>query len=895
MNYKLIVTSILCVGLVACTKNVLKEVEPAAELEHYSLLVASETNKTALQHDGTTINWVAGDRISIVGADDNYNFVTSEGGRTALFEGKGILSSSNYLVYPYNEYASLADGVVTTELPLVQRPVALGFDPQAAICVAQYQAKTTMQMRNVFGAFKLPLTQTDVVRVDITSKGSVKIGGIVNITPSKTAPTVVAHSSTISLCKEDGSAIDAGTYYILAAPATLSSGLKVTFYYTDGGYAEKDSGTSATLNRCEVLNLVGVEKNLTRKYNTSATIDTYDFQKLASKTHPRLFLNDIDMSGVNKVAASGSNIYLTGIDKQLMDFAKKNVDNYKSINFKPYNSGLYFGDKLRLMICMAYAYRKTGETKYRDYAINNVMELCAYPNWNADPAHKNKNIQSTNPEYTPTSFLNTSDLLLATSLVYDWLYYDLTSSQRSTIKSAIKEKAYAWCKSDYNIWWWTYAGNWNQVCTGALMISALAIYTNGDTETLTILKDAFKSNNNMLDSIYGSYGAYAEGPNYWNLGTSFQVTALTALETALGTDLNLSNHTGFKKTPNYKSFAIANTKEDGCYTCFNYADCDYISHPEMEFWYFANKFNNKNLLFREVENALTPYADGDYSSFRCPPVPVYHCYKIGVFTPSVSTERLYTAQDGEIHLVIARTGWGETDKYLGLKGGKAETTHAHMDAGEFIYESQGIRWAIDYDHPDYSKMKTELEKLGEGYFDTKQTSLRYQLITINNRAHNCLTVNNKDHCVSGSATYSASYDSSSELGGKLTTTPVYFNDLQSALRKAVIKNGDYLEITDKITAKSGSAAHVRFSLLTKATVNILSDGIKLTQGGKSVKLTVTGCTPTYKKWSTDPSSSDWPSGKTRSFEDPLDANLCGFEYDIAAGATVSAVTTIKDL
>lgn len=894
MNSRIALIFILCAGLTACTKDIYIE-DNAPQLHHCSIQISSEAEKTALQSDAKTIFWTAGDQISLLGDGTDYCFTTKDSGTSAKFEGMADLSGAKYILYPYSRDASLESGKISTEIPEIQKPVANGFDPSAALCVASYSSASTIQMKNAFGAFRLTLTQTDVVRVDITALGSVNIGGRVSISLEGSDPSVAAKSPNISMSRSDGAEIAAGTYYLLAAPASLSAGLKVTFYYSDGGYAEKKSSTPGTLARNGVLNLQNIEKDLVRKYDSSATIDTYDFNRLACKAHPRLFISNNEMEGIKQQLASGANTYLTGIDRQLITLAKKNVNSYKPITFKPYNSGLYFGDKLRIMLCMAYAYRKTGETKYRDYAIQNVMGLCDYPNWNADESCKNKNIQSSNPEYSPTSYLNTADLLLAVGVVYDWLYADLTQEQRFAIVSAIKTKGYAYRNTDGNRWWRNTTSNWNQVCNGALMVSALAIHSSGDTETLSVLKEAFKSNDKMLPSIYGSYGAYAEGPNYWNYGTCFEVTSCTALETALGTDLGLSNHTGFQATPFFKLFAVANTEDDGYYTCFNYADCDYIAHPAMELWYFANKSGNRDILFKEVGNTLNPNPDGDYSSFRCPAVPLHHCYQMGAFTPGDIQDKLYVAQDGLAHLVIARTGWGETDKYFGFKGGKAETTHAHMDTGEFIYESQGVRWAIDYDHPDYSAIKAELAKLGEGYFDTHQTALRFQLVTINNRAHNTLTVNNKDHCVSGFGTFVSKYDSATELGGKLDLTPVFFNDLQSAERKIVIKNGSHLEVTDKIQTKSGAGADIRFSILTKAAVSILSDGIKLTQDGKSVKITVSGCTPVFRQWSTDPKSSDWPAGKTRSFEEPLDANLCGFTYSIPAGTTSTVITTITDL
>lgn len=45
---------------------------------------------------------------------------------------------------------------------------------------------------------------------------------------------------------------------------------------------------------------------------------------------------------------------------------------------------------------------------------------------------------------------------------------------------------------------------------------------------------------------------------------------------------------------------------------------------------------------------------------------------------------------GTTPVYIYRSGWNyKTDTYLGVKGGTASTSHAHMDAGSFIYEQAG--------------------------------------------------------------------------------------------------------------------------------------------------------------------------------------------------------------
>ncbi len=50
-----------------------------------------------------------------------------------------------------------------------------------------------------------------------------------------------------------------------------------------------------------------------------------------------------------------------------------------------------------------------------------------------------------------------------------------------------------------------------------------------------------------------------------------------------------------------------------------------------------------------------------------------------------------------------RTSWTDPDAmYLAAKGGRADLNHGHMDAGSFVFEADGVRWAIDLGGVNYN-------------------------------------------------------------------------------------------------------------------------------------------------------------------------------------------------
>lgn len=99
---------------------------------------------------------------------------------------------------------------------------------------------------------------------------------------------------------------------------------------------------------------------------------------------------------------------------------------------------------------------------------------------------------------------------------------------------------------------------------------------------------------------------------------------------------------------------------------------------------------------------------------------------------------------GKTPVFIYRGGWNsKKDSYLAVKGGSPLTSHAHMDAGSFIYEREGIRWGIDLGMQNY----LSLESRGVNLWDQSQEGQRWEVFRLGNMAHNTLTINNKRHLV----------------------------------------------------------------------------------------------------------------------------------------------------
>src|SRR5690606_3771428 len=107
-----------------------------------------------------------------------------------------------------------------------------------------------------------------------------------------------------------------------------------------------------------------------------------------------------------------------------------------------------------------------------------------------------------------------------------------------------------------------------------------------------------------------------------------------------------------------------------------------------------------------------------------------------------------------------------------------------------------------------------------------------------NLNHNTLTINRQRHNVNGKATIIETFDSDLERGAKLDLTPALnlSNELKSATRKAVIKDGSRMTIEDVLETNASSVT-LRWNMVTPATATIVDGNtIRLTQEGKTLLL-----------------------------------------------------------
>jgi hypothetical protein len=217
-----------------------------------------------------------------------------------------------------------------------------------------------------------------------------------------------------------------------------------------------------------------------------------------------------------------------------------------------------------------------------------------------------------------------------------------------------------------------------------------------------------------------------------------------------------------------------------------------------------------------------------------------------------------------------------------------------MDAGSFCYEAHGHRWVTDFIQDDYDIIEKAIADLNCGdMWDYGNGSARWKAFRWSPRQHSTITVNDKEHKATGNARITNVSHEEQAMGATVDLTSTLDGEVAAASRTALVKDGEYLELTDRITAASRPAA-VRWCFPTTAVPALTSDGIELTHGEVTTVLkAVCGYEIEYGIWTSDPKSADLPAPFCDFEEVRPDEYYCGFKVTVPAGQTCEIITTIK--
>ncbi|MBK1859183.1 heparinase II/III domain-containing protein [Cerasicoccus arenae] len=531
------------------------------------------------------------------------------------------------------------------------------------------------------------------------------------------------------------------------------------------------------------------------------------------KAHPRLFLNAGDDIALHAKIESDAllrkaseNIIAMADDMVTLPPLKRELEGKRLLAVSR--------TCLKRMNYLSMAYRLTGDTRYVEAAEMQMLAVTKFTDWN------------------PNHFLDVAEMTTALAIGYDWCHNALSPETRSSIRDAIIEKGLnASFESDYP--WIKRKNNWNQVCHGGMIIGALAIQEDQPELAQRVIERAIENVPKAM-AAYAPDGAYPEGPMYWNYGTSYNVLLIAALDSALGTDFNLSKAPGFMESADFYQ-QVAGPSGD----FFNYCDCRQNSGVAPAMFWFATKRNDPSLLWQQ-QTALQSFLDhpdkanGESERF----FPLLLIWTGSLENIAAPTTTHWTGE-GDSPIGLHRTGWkSPNETFLGIKGGGPNAGHGHMDAGVFVMESDGVRWAEDLGMQDYHSIESKGISLWsyEG---------RWSILRLNNFGHNTLVVDGqlqtvKDNAHAPIIAHTADGPMPHTIVDLAT---IYADQLATAKRGGGLHQDGYVVIQDEIKTLDRDT-EIRWAMVTHAEVSFDNDHqATLRQDGQQLTLKVLSPSP----------------------------------------------------
>ena len=515
------------------------------------------------------------------------------------------------------------------------------------------------------------------------------------------------------------------------------------------------------------------------------------------KDHPRLLLLDTRIDELKQLRKS---------DALLDQYISACLSRANSYLTKPMLERVLTGPRLlsvsrELLIrsyCLSFAYRFTEDRKYFDGALNNLKAVCAFSDWN------------------PSHFLDVAEMLHGVAIGYDWLYADLSKSDREILREGMKKHGLNEYQKRSGEWWNKAENNWNQVCNAGLIVGALALAKSDPTYAQELVPKAI-SNLSVALKNYAPDGLWYEGPAYWSYATEYLSYGMAALESSLGNMQGLDQHPGLRETGLVPMVCASPN-----YNFLNFADAGENSRSDASpaFMFLAKIYQNANIsnYYHEVIKArnLLPHPLGV----------VWYQAPSNTAVPRTLDQFF----KGKVEAVIFRSAWNDPKAlWLGIKGGINGSEHSHLDLGNFELEAGGVRWAKDLGSDDYNL---------PGYWTMGVNGQRWSYYRLNSFSHNVPLLGNQNQYPLAKAQFSQV-----ELN---TSTPFAILDLTEAYRDFASKSTRKVSL---INQRSAFLIEDEFVLIKNTEVAwgmMTANSIEVQKGGKAMLRNATITTRTLE-------------------------------------------------
>ena len=526
---------------------------------------------------------------------------------------------------------------------------------------------------------------------------------------------------------------------------------------------------------------------------SSANADASDKKFLSNlyKSHPRIMLTQSDIQRIRNMVKSDSIAagYLKGIREHGEDILKENPAERVLVGPR-----LLFVSRLVLnrVMALGFLYRIDNDPKWSARAIKEMRAAAEFVDWN------------------PSHFLDVAEMTNALAIGYDWLYDAMSPEDRALIKNAIVKKGLEPALAVYQKgeWWAKSPYNWNNVCNGGEIVGALAIADEEPALCEQIISYALKSLP-LAMATYAPDGAWCEGAGYWEYATQYTLYAVSALHSALGTDMGLMNYKGVSETGYYPYNMFGPTGK-----LFNFADAPEIINMRTCLYGLARWYKNPS------------YA---YIARKAPQTEGIRPFDLIWYDPSGTEKDIASIPLDTFYpnvgLAMFRSSRNDSNAfYVGFKAGSNAAGHAHLDLGSFIFEADGVRWVDDIGRDEYNL---------PGYFDKVKRWTHYRLSTA---GHNTITFDGANQDTKAAAPITK-FVTEKDHGFAITDlTQAYAQNGARKVTRGIALQDSRSKVLVQDEIEADESAKIVWAIHTSAEVNIDPSGTNavLTLNGKTM-------------------------------------------------------------
>ncbi|MES3021502.1 MAG: heparinase II/III family protein [Pseudomonadota bacterium] len=464
------------------------------------------------------------------------------------------------------------------------------------------------------------------------------------------------------------------------------------------------------------------------------------------------------------------------------------------------------------VLALGILYRLGGEQRYLDATRALVLDLARRE---ANRAH----------------YLDAATYTLVLAIGLDWLYEHWSEAERAHLAGRIKQQtleASVEQLGHHSFLWADF--NWNQIGNNGLVFGALAIAEREPALARHIVNRSLA----LMPRIgvaYAPDGLYVEGPGYWNYGTLNHVYQIEALRTSLGDSFGLEQLPGF-----LASAAVLDHLTGPSGNFFNFSDNRPQRNVSAPVFWFARESGRADIDDAEWER-LERALGGDLTTLR--DLSLALLWRGSGAGRDVAAPLNWQTRGHQPVAVMRSRHADKMATWVALKGGTPNGSHGHMDAGSFVLEAGGVRWAEDPGYEDYLRARRRSGLTHAQLFDYGQHSARWRHFRLGPEGHNVLRFDGALPRVDGHAELlPLRTHARGGASARIALSSTYAGQAEQVGRTVSLLADGAVRIEDRWRAPANAAVATSWQWLTTAHARREGDGVVLRKDGRTLRLTV---------------------------------------------------------